>query len=191
VSGYSCGAGCVEFRPDDATTRGQLVKMVAIASGFPLVLPPGAPHFTDVPVNHVFYPYAEVAYGQGLIAGYTCGGVGEPCDAQNHAYFRPYSNVTRAQLAKILDLARGWPLLTPPTPTFADVPPDHWAYPFIETVAARQVASGYTCGGPGEPCDPAQRPYFRWTAAASRAQLAKMLFQAYVIQLRAPAGMRP
>src|SRR5947207_2583222 len=45
VSGYADG----RFRPEAATTRGQLAKLVVVAAGFPLGLPPGAPHFTDVP----------------------------------------------------------------------------------------------------------------------------------------------
>jgi hypothetical protein len=190
VSGYTCGAGCAEFRPDEATTRGQLVKMVVLASAFPLALPPGAPHFADVPPGNVFYVFAEVAQDRGIVAGYACGGTGEPCDAQNRPYLRPYSNVTRGQVAKILTLARAWPPIIPPSPTFADVPPDHPFYAFIETVALRRVAGGYDCGGPGEPCDPLGRPYFRWSASATRAQLAKMLFQAYAIAARGGGGLR-
>jgi hypothetical protein len=181
VSGYTCGAGCAEFRPDADAIRGQLVKMVVLAAGFPLVVPPGAPHFADVAPGSVFYLFAEVAYDRGLIAGYNCGGPGEPCDPLNRPYFRPNNSITRGQVAKILTVARGWPPVSPPDPTFADVPPTHPFYPFVETVAARNVAGGYPCGGVGEPCDPQNRPYFRPYAYTTRAQLAKMLFQAYVL----------
>jgi hypothetical protein len=31
VSGYDCGAGCLEFRPGNNATRGQICKIVYIA----------------------------------------------------------------------------------------------------------------------------------------------------------------
>jgi hypothetical protein len=34
---------------------------------------------------------------------------------------------------------------------------------------------GYPCGGPNEPCDGQNRPYFRPGNNATRAQLSKML----------------
>jgi hypothetical protein len=34
--------------------------------------------------------------------------------------------------------------------------------------------SGYECGGPGEPCDPQNRPYFRLGDQATRGQVSKI-----------------
>ena len=46
---------------------------------------------------------------------------------------------------------------------------------WIERLAAHGAISGYTCGGPGEPCvPPGNRPYFRWGANATRGQIAKI-----------------
>jgi hypothetical protein len=143
------------------------------------VLPPNAPHFSDVAPGSTFYLYVEVAAGRGIIEGYPCGGVGEPCDPQQHAYFRPFNNVTRAQLTKIIVLAAGFPLLNPANPMFADVPASDWAYSYISTAAVHGVVAGYPCGGIIEPCDPQSRPYFRPFNNATRAQLCKMIFQAF------------
>ena len=63
-----------------------------------------------MPPNNPFYTFIEVAYAHGVISGYADG------------TFHPYSDVTRAQLAKMIVVARGLPLLTPATPTYRDVP---------------------------------------------------------------------
>ena len=182
ISGYTCGApgepcdplSRPYFRPGGTVTRGQLLKLVVNAAGWSIVTPP-TPTFADVPAGHPFYPYIETGVSHGIISGYTCGGPGEPCDPQNRPYFRPYNTVTRSQVAKVIALAQAYPLPNPPAPTFADVPPTHPFYPFVEAVAAAGVVSGYTCGGGGEPCDPQNRPYFRPAAPATRAQAAKFV----------------
>ena len=46
----------------------------------------------------------------------------------------------------------------------------------VETATAHQIVGGYDCGGPGEPC-PGR--YFRPDRYATRAQLSKLLFQAF------------
>src|SRR5207249_4155293 len=117
VSGYADNT----FRPGNPITRGQLTKMVVTGLGWPPIVP-ASPTFADVPPSQPFFPYVETAAAHGVTSGYACGGPGEPCDAQHRPYFRPASNVTRGQLAKIIVEAKGWTPLTPPTPTFADVP---------------------------------------------------------------------
>jgi hypothetical protein len=184
INGYSCGVGCSEFRPEANATRGQIAKMVVLAAQLPLGLPPGAPHFTDVPPGSTFYTYVEVAYGHGIVEGYPCGGPFEPCDSQARPYYRPGNPVTRAQLSKMIVLAAGWPLVHPANPVFADVPLGYWAYDVIATAYSAGVVGGYPCGGPGEPCDPQQRPYYRPVNNATRAQLCKMLFQAFGLPQR-------
>src|SRR5205807_2219104 len=67
VSGYSDNT----FRPENDVTRAQIAKMVVLAAQFPLVLPPGAPHFSDVPPGNPFYTYVEIAYAHNVISGYT------------------------------------------------------------------------------------------------------------------------
>jgi hypothetical protein len=160
ISGYSDGS----FRPDDPTTRGQVAKMIVGATGWPLTLPAGAPHFLDVPAGSTFYPYIEVAWAQGILGGYPDG------------TYRPGPPVTRAQLTKLVVLARGLPLSLPATPTFRDVPPSDWAYGYIEAAAAHAIVSGYPDGT------------FRPTAAATRAQFSKILYQTFAVPA---AHLRP
>jgi hypothetical protein len=137
VSGYGCGAGCLEFRPGNSVTRGQVSKIVALAAGWELRDPP-APTFRDVPVGNTFYRYVETAYCHGIISGYTCG--------PDCLEFRPGNNVTRGQLSKIIVLAQSWQLYKPPLPTFRDVPPDNPFYAYIETAYSHNIISGYSCG---------------------------------------------
>ena len=59
------------------------------------------------------------------------------------------------------------------------MPPSDPFYSFIEAVYAHNIVSGYTCGGVGEPCDPAQRPYFRPANTATRGQVSKFVTLAY------------
>jgi hypothetical protein len=132
--------------------------------------------FTDVPPSQPFYPFIQWMACRGYISGYTCGGPGEPCDPQQRPYFRPGNNVTRGQLMKMVVNAAGWSIVNPvPNYTFTDVPPNHPFFVFIETGVAHGLISGYNCGGPGEPCDPQQRPYFRPGADITRGQLAKII----------------
>ena len=130
--------------------------------------------FADVPPANPFFSYIEQAASRGLMSGYPCGGPGEPCDSDNRPYFRPYVDVTRAQVAKTDSDSAGFSDTPPPgTQTFADVSSFNPFYTYIERLAARGLMSGFTCGGPGEPCDPSNRPYFRPFNDATRGQLAK------------------
>jgi hypothetical protein len=70
----------------------------------------------------------------GAVAGYPDG------------TFRPLNNTTRGQVAKIMVLAEGWPLVSPPQPTFTDVPMGHTFYAYVETLYDRGVVSGYSDG---------------------------------------------
>ncbi len=134
------------------------------------------PAFADVPVPQPFYGPIEDLACRGLVSGYTCGGPGEPCvPPANLPYYRVGASVTRGQVTKMVVLGAGWPLLTPATPTFADVPRGQPFYAVIETAAAHGIISGYACGGPGEPCDSQHRPYFRPSAPVTRGQIAKIV----------------
>ena len=172
LSGYADGT----FRPYANTTRGQMVKIVVLGFGLPVTTPPAGDYtFADVPSANPFYALIETAAADHVVSGYACGGPNEPCDDQHRPYFRPYVNVTRGQLSKIDAVAAGWTLQTPATATFADVPVGSAFYSYVETAACRTVISGYACGGPGEPCDAANRPYFRPGNNATRGQIAKIV----------------
>jgi hypothetical protein len=177
VGGSAQPDATVNFRPGDTASRAQLSKIVVLAAGLTL-LNPSDNTFHDVAVGSTFFRYVETAAANNIISGYACGGPGEPCDSQGRRYFRPSRNVTRGQTAKMVDVSRNWPVITPGTPTFADVPYDGTPgslYSYIETSAARGVISGYACGGAGEPCDPQGHRYFRPGLSVTRAQLSKMI----------------
>jgi hypothetical protein len=130
--------------------------------------------FTDVEPPSTFYTYIQTLACRSIVSGYPCGGAGEPCDTENRPYFRPQNNVTRGQLSKIVVLSAGF------TPvggmeTFEDVPDGSTFNPYVEALYAHEAITGYPCGGPGEPCDPNNRPYFRPGAPITRGQTAKVV----------------
>ncbi|HEX6607678.1 MAG TPA: S-layer homology domain-containing protein, partial [Chloroflexia bacterium] len=98
--------------------------------------------FSDVQPSDYFYTPVRYLVCRGAISGYADG------------TFRPANPTSRAQMVKIVVLGFSKPVTTPPAGgyTFADVPPSHPFFAFIETAAATGIVSGYTCGGPGEPC---------------------------------------
>jgi hypothetical protein len=96
ISGYGCGAGCLEFRPGNNVTRAQLCKIIVLAQSWP-VSPPGTPTFRDVPGGDPFYGYVETGFAHNIITGYACGA--------GCLEFRPGNNATRGQICKIVFLA--------------------------------------------------------------------------------------
>jgi hypothetical protein len=106
--------------------------------------------------------------------------VGEPCDPQQRPYFRWGATATRGQIAKIDGVLAGYNGPVPSTQqTFADVPASNPFWLWIEELAGRSIIAGYACGGAGEPCDPQQRPYFRWGNNTTRGQLSKIAAQTF------------
>ena len=184
ISGYADHT----FRPYNSTTRSQMVKIVVLGFGLPTYTPPASGYtFADVHPDFPFYAVIETAAHDNVVSGYDCGGPGEPCDAQNRPYFRPYNNVTRGQLSKIDVVAAGWDILNPPDPSFTDVLPNTAFYEFVETAYCHGIISGYDCGGPGEPCDPQNRPYFRQYNDATRGQISKIVY----LSIMSPPGTCP
>jgi hypothetical protein len=110
ISGYPCGGAgepCVPpldrpyFRPGSDATRGQISKIVSNAAGYSDV--PPIQLFEDVPPAHTFYLWVQRLAFRSIMGGYACGGAGEPCvPPDNRPYFRPASNATRGQVAKIV-----------------------------------------------------------------------------------------
>ncbi len=174
ISGYSDGT----FRPYNNTTRGQMVKIVTLAFDLGGTLPPAGQYtFADVTPSNTYFQYVEAAADDGVVTGYTCGGSNEPCDSEQRPYFRPSALVTRAQLAKIIVAGAGWPTVGQILgQTFADVPANDPFNAYIGTLFCRTAITGYACGGPGEPCDSRQRPYFRPNSNAFREQIAKIIY---------------
>ncbi len=116
--------------------------------------------FSDVPPDMWAYNYISRLACIGIVSGYADG------------TFRPQRGTTRAQLAKMIVLSEGWDLVSPQSPSFGDVGPDHAFFTFVETARARGIVSGYVNGN------------FRPDALVTRAQVAKMLVGARRWSLR-------
>jgi hypothetical protein len=109
IGGYPCGGPfepCVApgnrpyFRPGNNVTRGQLSKITAGAAGWTET--PTGQTFEDVAPGSTFYLWIERIASRGIVSGYPCGGVGEPCVLPgNRPYFRPNNSATRGQMSKI------------------------------------------------------------------------------------------
>ena len=56
--------------------------------------------------------------------------------------FRPYSTITRAEMAKVLSKMRGLNPNAPEFPTFSDVSASHWAHSYIECINAEGIIEG-------------------------------------------------
>ncbi|HEX9990047.1 MAG TPA: SBBP repeat-containing protein [Chloroflexia bacterium] len=183
VQGYADGT----FRPNSSVTRGQLAKMVSNAAGL------SETHtnqtFEDVPPGSAFYPFIERLASRGIIGGYPCGEANEPCVApESRPYFRPNTDVTRAQTSKIVSIAAG--VVAPPlgSQTFEDVPPTYPFYEWIEGMAVEGIISGHPCGGEGEPCvAPLNRPYYRPASNVTRGQSAKIVANSFFPECQPPA----
>ena len=151
ISGYADGT----FRPYNTTTRAQVCKIVVVGFSMPLYVP-SAPTFCDVPLTHPFAAYIYTAAHYDIVSGYS------DCS------FRPYNNVTRGQLSKIVTIAgavfKGWQPISPQTATFSDVPVGNPFHTFVETVYCHGVISGYADGT------------FRPEGDATRGQISKVVF---------------
>lgn len=100
-----------------------------------------AVQFLDVQVTDTFYPYIRCQACRGIFGGYSDG------------TFRPGSNLTRGQAAKIVSMAAGFTEVVPPTQqSFNDVPVDSTFWVYAERLFEHGVVNGYPCGAPGEPC---------------------------------------
>jgi N-acetylneuraminic acid mutarotase len=135
----SCGAG--NYCPASPVTRAQMAVFLERAMRGGSFVPPVAQcvnghtaNFTDVPCPGnpaIFTDFIEQLRADGVTLG--CG-VGLYC---------PNDSVTRAQMAIFIERALG--NFTPPlalAQRFTDVPPEHFAFPFVADLAARAVTLG-------------------------------------------------
>ena len=111
---------------------------------------PATPSFSDVPADFWGYSYIETAVAHGAISGYPDG------------TFRPNSDVTRAQVAKIIYLARRWSTVEGSV-RFNDVQQSDWFYTYVQAAGVSEIMGGYSDST------------FRPNLPATRAQVAKIL----------------
>ena len=91
-------------------------------------------------------------------------------DGYGDGTFRPYTNVTRGQVAKVVVQAAGWALVSKSTATFSDVPVGSTYYTFVETAYANHAISGYGDGT------------FKPGNQATRGQIAQITMSAATVQ---------
>jgi len=84
--------------------------------------------------SHWAYSYILDLARQGIIKGYA------------DDTFRPSATVTRAEFAKMICLAMGWPLDGASRESFSDVAKSSWTYSYVETARAHGAISGYPDG---------------------------------------------
>jgi hypothetical protein len=123
--------------------------------------------FTDVPPDSTFYVNIKCLACRDIISGYDDG------------TFRPFNDITRGQIAKIVSNAAGYDD-DPGAQIYEDVPSSNTFYQWINRLSMRGHMGGYPCGTTdAEPCNPPdERPYFRPFANATRGQLAKIVANA-------------
>jgi hypothetical protein len=126
--------------PDNPASREQAVQMLMFAEGFRSYIGSGY-QFNDVPVGYWARSWIRTAaaVNGGVVGGYPCGGVGEPCPG---TYFRPTNGVTRGQFAKMVMKARGWWPNSYPGQEFEDVPPGSTFYEFVHSVYNQPLVNG-------------------------------------------------
>jgi hypothetical protein len=130
--------------------------------------PPGPPptacpiQFSDVPPGSTFYDPVRCLACRGILNGFSDG------------TFRPNNTMSRGELAKAVSNAAGFadPAIGQ---AFEDVPPLSTYYDYAQRMYDHGIMTGFPCGGPGEPCVPPNRPYFRPSANVPRRQTAKII----------------
>ena len=155
------------FGPDYAVTRAQLAVYLCRAMGLEPQETPSAT-FADVSKSHWAYGFVEAIYARGVMLR-----TGGPPPR-----FAPDEALTRGTIAVILCRAKGFEPLPRDTPTFADVPPDHWGYGWIERLVDRDSWCGVLMSGG---CDPGPPPKFCPDDIVTRASLAVFLGRAFGI----------
>lgn len=103
-----------------------LKKLIAFLMATTLLFSVAAAAFSDLEAGHWAYDYVEELVANGVINGYSDG------------TFRPGSNVTRAELAKMVTAQFG-----PSTPkTYTDVDASQWYYEFVNNSGDYFITQG-------------------------------------------------
>ncbi|KGR80129.1 S-layer homology domain-containing protein [Ureibacillus manganicus] len=122
IAGYPNGT----FKADHSITRAEAAVIIAKALN---LTASKAPTFTDVSNTHFAYKQITAVQEAGIITGRAPG------------KFSPNENLTRAEMATIL--TKAYKLTGTSEVTFKDVTNKHWGYPFIQTLIANNLTSGY------------------------------------------------
>ncbi len=133
------------FRPNDSTKRGEFAKIATLGFAIP-AFTPTTPTFSDVAPGSIFYGFIEAAAHAGVVNGLSasqCAGLGSPGTC-----YGPNVLISRAQVALIVQRAKGYTVTTVTGPTFSDVPTTNFAFTAIETLARKGIINGAACVAP-------------------------------------------
>lgn len=127
INGYSNG----KFGPQDPIKRVQAVHMIIRELGIKTGDAPN-PNFKDVPPGSSGYDAIAKAKQLGIISGKSAG------------IFDPNGTLTRGQMAIIL--VNAYKLKGTSYSSFKDVPATASIYPFVQSLAAHNITTGYPDG---------------------------------------------
>ncbi|RDI45772.1 S-layer homology domain-containing protein [Falsibacillus pallidus] len=113
------------FKPERNVTRSQAAVMIGRSLRVETAGHP-APPFKDIPKGTEAYRYITALTDMGVFSKVS--------------YFHPGDPLTRAQMAKILAIS--YELKIQSSHTFKDVASNHWAYTYIEKLAASGITTG-------------------------------------------------
>ena len=137
ASGYDDGS----FLPNNNITRGELAAMIARLS-YGDDLPDGMyqASFPDVDSDAWFNKYIGYLEDKDVLSGYEDG------------TFRPMDTITRVEISAVIARAQRYDLISY-NGIFTDVTENDWAKDYIETLADKNIVSGYEDGtfGPYSP----------------------------------------
>lgn len=137
ASGYDDGS----FLPNNNITRGELAAMIARLS-YGDDLPDGMyqASFPDVDSDAWFNKYIDYLEDKDVLSGYEDG------------TFRPMDTITRGEISAVIARAQRYDLISY-NGIFTDVTENDWAKDYIETLADKNIVSGYEDGtfGPYSP----------------------------------------
>ena len=137
ASGYDDGS----FLPNNNITRGELAAMIARLS-YGDDLPDGMyqASFPDVDSDAWFNKYIGYLEDKDVLSGYEDG------------TFRPMDTITRGEISAVIARAQRYDLISY-NGIFTDVTENDWAKDYIETLADKNIVSGYEDGtfGPYSP----------------------------------------
>ena len=120
--------------------------------------------FTDTPAYTGLAPQVELLFKKGTTGGCS------PLDVATGArLYCPESSVTRDQMAVFIVRSLNLSPLTPPSPTFQDVPASYWAFGEIERLAQQGITGG---------CQSTPVALFCPTQTVRRDQMAAFLYRA-------------
>lgn len=132
VTGYEDGT----IRPDNDITRAEAVAMLSrVSSDFDSTKTYDVSAFSDISADDWFAANVGYAVSAGIVKGYEDG------------TFKSNAKITREEFATMVCRYMGYVLDS--TESFVDVPDDHWAKTYIDTMKKNGIITGYGDGSFG------------------------------------------